>query len=90
MLRLALFACVAVVAPGFVLLAWFAVCAVAAKLQIVISMSVQNICSLIKAKYLLISKSIVLVRRRGFCRRCVLRGCRVLFEPLLQLLDVSL
>jgi hypothetical protein len=53
-LRPALFACVVAAAPGFALLAWFAVCAVAAKLQIVISMNAQKICSLIKAECFLI------------------------------------
>jgi hypothetical protein len=52
-LRPALFACV-VAAPRFTLLARFAVCAVAAKLQIVISRRLQKICGLIKAECFLI------------------------------------
>jgi hypothetical protein len=53
-LRPALFACVVAAAPRFTLLARFAVCAVAAKLQIVISRRLQKICGLIKAECFLI------------------------------------
>lgn len=97
-LRPALFAGVVAAAPGFLPFAWFAVCAVAAKLQIVTSIIViivQKICILIKAEcFLILSppvfKITVLIRRRGLACHGVLRGCRVLFEPLLQLPDVSL